>query len=230
LGSLGGLNISGIERAVGDLAKIADNTEQIETNTASGGIGSALKDWGLDLVMKTGASLLGGIEAKLMSVVVDPIINVLSNFLRPVMDSLEKLVSAALKFFQPVIDILTFIFDILARVLGYQEQYNEGRSTAPGAYQYAYATGGIAATPQTALLAERGPEMVIPFNRIQYGTQPMNVTSSVQIEHMEINGVKDAEDAGSRAVEEISRYEEATTRQMARSFEQGMLKREAMER
>jgi len=58
----------------------------------------------------------------------------------------------------------------------------------------------------------------------------MNVTSSVQIEHMEINGVKDAEDAGSRAVEEISRYEEATTRQMARSFEQGMLKREAMER
>ena len=129
------------------------------------------------------------------------------------------LASVLLKVFLPALgDLLTSIFG--------SEDKLRGRSASTGAF--AYANGGIARTPQLAMVAENGPEMMLPVSSAgsMGGT---SIDASVHIENLSVAG-EDADEITYKFKQEIREAQEYASRQMARQMKQGMVKREAMER
>jgi len=216
---------------------INGNTEAVDANTeANGGkepnafangIGKAVGSF----VSKGIESMVGGIEGVLIGAVTEPITGALADYLAPTMDKIGVFAGKVLHFFDVFIDLFNKGLDVFIDLMGGKD-YEQGRYTGEGAYQvHSYGMGGIAATPQLAMVGESGPEIIMPLSAAgsMGGYGDVSVESSVNIEHIEVNG-SDGEAAGEEIAQEISRHEELTTRQIARSMQQGMLKREAMER
>ena len=208
---------------------VTENTNAKTESSFWSQAGKSLANWGTQLVQKGEEQFLGGIESVLLSTVTDPITGALETYLAPTMTKIEHLGGALFHIFDPVMAIFNRGLDVLTDIFG-GAPYEEGRYTGRGAYQYAYATGGVAVTPQIARLAEAGPEIVLPLNGqgVSGGALAIN-SAGVHVDTIEIHGAE-GEEAGDAVVEELSRYEEMITRQLTRSLQMGMLKREAMER
>ena len=233
---------SGITDFFGDIWRsfidaINGNTEAVDANTeATGGEGGNSFANGIgkavgSFVSKGIESMVGGIEGVLIGAVTEPITGALADYLAPTMDKIGVFAGKVLHFFDPLILLFNKGLDVFIDLMGGKD-YEQGRYTGEGAYQvHSYGMGGIAATPQLAMVGESGPEIIRPLSAAgsMGGYGDMSVESSVNIEHIEVNG-SDGEAAGEEIAQEISRHEELTTRQIARSMQQGMLKREAMER
>ena len=214
---------------------VAENTDAVSTNTdaiedqSKGGASQGIVGWVSSLVQKGEDKLAGDIESALINMVTEPITNALETYLAPTATKIGHLAGRLVHFFDPIVYLFNQGLDVITALLG-GPNYNEGRYTGAGAYQYAYATGGIAVTPQIARLAESGPEIVLPLNASGGGGLAIQSQGLTVEGGISVYGVSDGEEAGDAIVAELARYEEMTTRQMARSLQMGMLKREAMER
>jgi len=196
-------------------AAVTENTSARSSSSFWSQAGKTLVDWGVQLIQKGGQQFLGSLEGVLIGAVTDPVTEALKNYLGPTMTKLEQFAGSTLHILDPLVAIFNRGLDVLTDIFG-GPPYTEGRYTGAGAYQYAYAGGASA-----PMAASASGYSAAPWGGV-------NAESSVHIEHLEIHGPR--EDVGDEVVAELARYEEMTTRQMARSLQMGMLKREAMER
>jgi len=219
-----------VDAVNGNTDAVNGNTDAISGQGSGGlaqGIGKAVGSF----VNKGIDSVVGGVEGVLISAVTEPITAALTDYLGPTMDKIGTLAGKVLHIFDPLVFLFNQGLDVLTNLLGGPD-YNQGRYTGAGAYQVAsYATGGIAATPQLAMVGEAGPEIIMPMSSLGSLGGGVAVNSAGVSINGDINvSVDDGQDVGAAVVEEIARHEEITTRQIARSLQQGMVKREAMER
>ena len=129
------------------------------------------------------------------------------------------LASVLLKVFLPALgDLLTSIFG---------KDDLRGRSAGAGAF--AYANGGIARTPQMAMVAEHGPEVILPVSSAGAMGGVFPVDASIRIDGLSVSG-EDADEITYKFGQEIREAQEYASRQLARQLKQGMVKREGMER
>jgi len=208
-GVTGGLSLGGFAGEVGSVAGsiVAGQV---------GSLGQALSIASVEGAI-AGANIIGGtiVSEDDLEAMLDEDIESLSDkigkeilnyFLTPVMDALDTALGPTMRNIEDLTEAVLRIFDPLFSLL------NAGLNLLKHFLGEGYTAGRYTAPGYYA----------IPGGG--------SVSSSVSIGQLSISGVRDGEQAGSRVVEEIAKYEEIGARSTARGLRRGMVSREAMER
>lgn len=145
---------------------------------------------------------LEGLANTLLSAVTEPITASLKEYLSPTSDRIGTLTDTALRGLDIPMSLLNQGLDMLIDLLGGAPD-NAERLTKGGSYQYAMAGAGGGG---------------------------VSASSALHVGTIQVNGVKDGNDAAEKTVQEIAAYNDLSSRNTARSMKRGMVKREAQER